>query len=204
MGGLGSGNYYRWNSRDTTEDYRSIDVRRWKRDGLLEPGRSFGWNWLRNDEVFASIQVQAESDRVILNYRHRSRGEEEWKTEYYPVYLGWTNCHLGGRRPWFQCPVSGCGQRVAILYGCGVFACRHCHQLAYTSQRETDYDRAARRVNKIREQLGWEPGILNPPGWKKPKGMHWKTFERLNREHNFYQQTALVGINSMFDRLKTI
>ena len=204
MGGLGSGSYCRWSSRDTTRDYRSIDVRRWKRDGLLEPGRSFRWNWLRNDEVFASIQVQTESDRVILDYRHRNRDEEEWKSEKYPVYLEWTDCHLGGHRPWFICPTHGCGRRVALLYGGGIFACRHCYQLAYESQRETDYDRAARRADKIRNRLDWEQGILNPKGWRKPKGMHWKTFERLNREHDFYQRTAMVGINSMFDRLKTI
>ena len=204
MGGMGSGSYYRWNSKDTTGDYRSIDVRRWKRDGLLEPRQSFGWNWLRNDEVFASIQVQTESDRVILDYRHRNRGEEEWKTEKYPVYLEWTGCHLGGQRPWFICTVHGCGRRVALLYGGGIFACRHCYQLVYESQREADYGRAARRANKIRDRLGWEQGILNPKGWRKPKGMHWKTFEQLNREHDFYQQAALVGINSMLDRLKII
>jgi len=201
MGGMGSGSYYRWNSKDTTGDYRSIDVRRWKRDGLLEPRQSFGWNWLRNDEVFASIQVQTESDRVILDYRHRNRGEEEWKTEKYPVYLEWTGCHLGGQRPWFLCPARGCGRRVALLYGGGIFACRHCYQLAYQSQRETDYDRAARRADKIRDRLGWEQGILNPKGWRKPKGMHWKTFEQLNRDHDYFQQTALNGIVRTFNML---
>ncbi len=201
MGGMGSGSYYRWNCKDTTGDYRSIDVRRWKRDGLLEPGRSFGWSWSRNGEMFATIQVQTESDRVILNYRHRNRGEEAWNSEHYPVYLTWTECHLGGQRPWFLCPARGCGRRVALLYGGGIFACRHCYQLAYESQRETDYDRAARRANKIRDRLGWEQGILNPKGWRKPKGMHWKIFEQLNRQHDYHQQTALNGIARKFNML---
>ncbi len=194
MGGMGSGSYYRWGSKDTTGDYRSIDVRRWNRDSLLEPGRTFGWNWLRDDQIVASIQVRSEMDRILLNYRHRSGDAEDWKSENYPVYLDWSDCHLGGQRPWFLCPASGCGRRVALLYGGGIFACRHCYQLAYESQRETDYDRAARRADKIRDRLGWEQGILNPKGWRKPKGMHWKTFEQLNREHDCYQQTALNGI----------
>ena len=28
----------------------------------------------------------------------------------------------------FICPAAGCGRRVAILYGGGNFACRHCYQ----------------------------------------------------------------------------
>ena len=35
MGGMGSGRHWYWGAKDTTDDYRSIDVRRWKRDGLL-------------------------------------------------------------------------------------------------------------------------------------------------------------------------
>lgn len=44
------------------------------------------------------------------------------------------------------------------------------------SERETADDRAARRADRIRKKLGWEPGILNGDGWK-PKGMHWNTAE---------------------------
>ncbi len=36
-------------------DYRALDVRRWHRDGLLTPGRAFGWQWSHNGEVTASI-----------------------------------------------------------------------------------------------------------------------------------------------------
>ncbi len=66
----------------------------------------------------------------------------------------------------------GCEKRVAILYSGSIFAFRHCYQLAYPSQRELTYDRVARKADKIRERLGWKQGILNPRGWKKPKGMH--------------------------------
>jgi hypothetical protein len=67
---------------------------------------------------------------------------------------------------------------VAILFGGSIYACRHCHKLVYQCQRETDDDRAARRADTIRRRLGWEAGILNGEG-DKPKGMHWRTFERL-------------------------
>ena len=192
MGGRGSGRHWHFGAKDTTSDYRSIDVRRWQRDGLLTPNNSFSWQWSREGEVFASIRVRTEPGRVILTYRHRSGGEE-WKDESYPVRLDWTACNLGGQRPWFLCPARGCGRRVAILYGGGIFACRHCYQLAYLSQREPADGRATRRADWIREKLGWEPGILNGNGWK-PKGMHWSTFRRLTAQHDAYVARSLAGM----------
>jgi hypothetical protein len=143
MGGMGSGRRYRNDAADCADDYRSLDVRRWQRDGLLTPGRAFNWQWTRRGEIVASIQVRTEADRVTLNYRHRSGGKE-WEDKNYSVRLDWTACTYGGRRAWFLCPAVGCGRRVAILYSGGIFACRHCYRLAYPSQRETDDDRAAR------------------------------------------------------------
>lgn len=200
MGGIGSGRHRYLGANDTTDDYRSIDVRRWQRDGFLTPGRVFGWQWSRGDNVVASIRVRTESDRVILTYRHRSGGGA-WKDESYPVRLNWTPCHLGGHRVWFLCPAQGCGRRVAILYGGGIFACRHCHQLAYASQREAADDRATRRADRIREKLGWLPGILNHNGWK-PKGMHWRTFKRLTAQHDELVQISLAGLSARLDQLK--
>jgi hypothetical protein len=196
MGGMGSGRRWHFGANDTTDDYRSIDVRRWRRDGLLDPHQSFGWQWSRRGEVVASIQVRTQPDRVILTYRHRSGGSD-WKDESYTVYLDWTECHLGGQRPWFLCPARGCGRRVAILYGGAIFACRHCYRLAYPSQRETNDDRAARRADRIRERLGWEPGILNGNGLK-PKGMHWQTFDRLTAEHDAFVEESLAGMAQRF------
>ncbi len=192
MGGMGSGRHWHWGAKDTTEDYIAIDVRRWKRDGLLTPGQYFGWQWSFNGKKTSSIQVRTETGRVILSYRHRRNGED-WQDESYPIYLDWTACHLGGERPWFLCPAQGCGRRVAILYGGGIFACRHCYQLAYPSQRESYDDRAARKANRIRDKLGWEPGILNGKGWK-PKGMHWDTFERLTAQHDAFVQITFSGM----------
>jgi hypothetical protein len=79
---------------------------------------------------------------------------------------------------------------VAKLYSGNIFACRHCYRLAYPSQREALYDRAARRADKIRDRLGWEPGILNGEGLK-PKGMHWKTFGRLCVKHDYFVTLSL-------------
>ena len=201
MGGLGSGRYWYHSAKSTVNNYHRIDIRKWYREGLLTPGTSFNTKWLRNEEITGSIRVVAAERCVILSYR--TKHSEDWKDMNYSVDLVWTLCNLGGRRPWLICPAKNCGRRVAILYGGAVFACRHCYQLSYPSQRENIGDRATRKADKIRERMGWEAGILNGEGLK-PKGMHWKTFERLCRHHNILvnlslrEATLRFGIN-MFD-----
>lgn len=191
MGGIGSGRRHQ-GGKDTTSDMRPLDIRRLQRDGLLTPGRAFGWHWTFNGNEVASIQIRTEVNRVILNYRSRRNGGD-WQQMEYPVYLEWTELHFGGWRAWFLCPARGCGRRVAILFGGSIFACRHCHKLAYQCQRETDDDRAMRRADTIRRRLGWKPGIANPEGGK-PKGMHWRTFERLKAEHDAFANASWAGM----------
>lgn len=195
MGGTGSGRRWHYGAKDTTEDSLPLDIRKLRRAGVLIHGRQFGWEWTVNDRPVASIRVRVEAQRVVLLYRYKNRGDE-WQDVVQPVYVDHTPCAYGGMRPWWFCPT--CGRRVAILYGPGkFFACRHCYTLAYVSQRETADDRAARRADRIREKLGWEPGILNGKAWK-PKGMHWRTFERLTAEHDAFVQISLAGIAQRF------
>lgn len=63
------------------------------------------------------------------------------------------SCNLGGSHPWLICPARGRGRRVAVLYGGGIFACRHCYPLSHASAREDAGDRAARRADRIRARL---------------------------------------------------
>ncbi len=192
MGGFGSGRKF---GVDCTDDYRSIDVRRWQRDGYLVPGRYLDWQWTRNGEKVAAISVKVESGRLRLIYSYRRNGDD-WENLDYPVTLQSTACHYGGERYWFICPAAGCGRRVAVLFlGGKIFACRHCYRLAYKSQREAHDDRATRKADKTRAKLNWEPGILNLPG-NKPKGMHWKTYLRLMEEYRDYANQALLGITA--------
>lgn len=195
MGGFGSG---RHGGKATTNNYRSLDVQKLQRERTLRPGHSCKWQWTRDGKEVASIQMRIEANCLILEYRTRNNGGD-WQPMEYPVYLDWTGCNYGGQRAWFLCPANGCGRRVAKLFlgGSGIFACRHCYRLAYASQRETVDSRATRRANRIRERLGWEPGILNGRG-SKPKGMHWKTFRRLRVQHDEF---VTVSLNEMAKRL---
>ena len=189
MGGFGSGRQW---GKDCTDDMRQIDIRRLVRDGYLKAGMAYGWQWTRRSEVAASINVAVEANQVWFTYRQRELGGE-WQDVRYPVRLDRTACHWGGERVWWRCPAAGCGRRVAILFGGSIFACRHCHNLAFECQRETDVDRAMRRADNIRRRLGWGAGIANPNGGKL-KGMHWRTFVRLKAEYAAFANVAWAGM----------
>jgi hypothetical protein len=188
MGGYGSGR--RYGSKSTTGDYLQLDVRRLQRDGFLERRFAFNWQWTRSGEPVGNINIRPEEDRVVLSYRHRRPGQE-WESKEYSVPLERRCCHYGGERVWFRCPALGCGRRVAILYGGAVYACRHCHQLAYQSQRESFSDRAARRVEAIRARLGGWGTIFDPTPWR-PKGMHHTTYQRLAQEYETARYNSVI------------
>jgi len=108
-----------------------------------------------------------EADCAWLNYWQRQRGGE-WSAMRYPVAQDRTACNYGG----------------------SMFACRRCQRLTYRCQRETPDDGATRQADKLRDRLGGEAGILNGNGGK-PKGMHWRTFERLDATHDRLVNHAL-------------
>ena len=198
MGGMGSGRH-RQDGKSTTKAYRALDVRLLQRKGLLMPGRTSTLRWSINGNTLESIQVRAEDDRVILS-QNRRRVVGEGTAVEYSVYLDWSECHLGGQRAWFRCPAKGCGRRVALLYSGTIYACRHCYQLAYASQRENGYARALGKVERLRDKLDWGPGIMNIDR-TKPKGMHRRTYARLAAEHDGLLRSYLVGMSQRFEAM---
>ena len=89
-----------------------------------------------------------------------------------------------GLRPFFECPQ--CGRRCCLLYLAEQCACRQCLGLSYPVQFETKQNQGFRRAWKARKKLVQPDGnstCSTPiPDWKKPKGMHWATFNRLRDE----------------------
>ena len=184
MGGFGSGRPS-GSGRDKVEYSRSIDVNRLHKAECLTPGWTRGWQWTRDGEQVASINLRAEADRLHLSYRVRIAGAE-WESIEEPVRIVRVPCRFGGARPYFICPgvVNGiaCGRRVVKLHGPGrYFLCRYCYRLAHASQSEGEWDRALRRANQIRQRLGGDPGMAAPFP-PRPKGMWRRTYERLGAQ----------------------
>ena len=183
MGGYGSGR--RWSSKETTDDYRRLDVRWLYRKGWLAPGCVANLRWSSRGVEIAAIREWAESDRITVRYSHQYNGEP-WETLEYPIFIERTRCHYGGTRPWFLCPKPGCGRRVAVLYSGKYFYCRHCRQLAYSSQRESPLDRALARAQSLHIRLGGDGCVIDGLPPFKPKGMHKRSYDNLTRRYRRY------------------
>jgi hypothetical protein len=173
-------------AHQTCESCKALDVWQWHRDDCLPPALRFSWKWTRGDMPSGDIPIR--TDAIWLTYRVRRFGASEWKDIQQRVHLTWTKCHLGGRRPWLQCPISSngkyCGRRVAKLHlAHELFACRRCSGLAYESQQESDPNPVFNKAQKIRIRLGG-CGNITLPFPPKPKGMHWKTYDRLRLAHD--------------------
>jgi hypothetical protein len=157
----------------------------WQRQARrLKPGLLFNWQWSRNGEPVANSNLRSDADRMIAGLSasgswRRMAGHELPGTRIVDtLHLRRATCMValpGGRLWSARC--------CAVLYGDKIYACRHCHRLAYRTQREQAHDRAGSKADKLRNRLGWEAGILNGNGGK-PKGMHWTTFSRLEAEHD--------------------
>lgn len=191
MGGSGSGSWFRWDSKTTTESQHRIDIRWLKKQGYLRPGNAGLLSWSWRDKQTGSIGFRMETDRMVLNYRHRPHGGD-WEDVEQAISFDRTPCNYGGFRTWFLC--SRCWRRVAVLYGAGkYFFCRHCYDLTYASQQENRADRLMRKARKIRERLG-ASNNLTVPIFFKPKNMHRKTFNRLREEEDHANTLSWVII----------
>ena len=195
---------YAGGGKNTVESCRSIDVLEWHRRGYLRSPRWFSWAWTRDGERVASMNVETQRHAVTLKYRSRSYGEG-WSDVEQRVAIEWTSCRFGGERPWFACSVAAnrvyCGRRVTKLYGAGrLFACRHCYRLVYASQQESAHQRGLGKSQKIRIRLGGSANMLEEfPD--KPKGMHWRTYERWRHVHDLAEERSNRGLMGFVERL---
>jgi hypothetical protein len=174
------------------EGCQSLDVRQLHRRDRLRPGMRFDWSWTQDTEPAGSISIETEQDALVLIYRFRPFSWTEWRDVRQRVRITWTECHFGGRRAWFACCL--CRRRVAVLYHArDAFACRVCCNLAYASQQEPVHHRGLARARKIRTRLGAGVNVMAPLP-TKPKGMHWRTYDRLCRIHDHAVARSLLRL----------
>lgn len=192
MGGYRSG---RWATRHYLDDHHALDVAWLARGGVL----SSGWGGdltstsQRTGQVRHRVSVFVWDDLMHLRFRFAGGEGQERRDVEQTVVLLWTSCGFGGQRPWFQCPGHGCRRRVGKLYkDRNAYLCRHCQDLTYESKSESEADRRLRRANAIRRRLGGQPGPFYPPP-AKPKGMWWRTYDRLSSELCALEQRILMA-----------
>jgi len=189
------------------EDCLSIDVRRWKKEGMLEPGQDATWSWYQNGRKVNAMSVRAlHRSALELSYVVRSSGTGYREEDVcYTVVLAWTPCNFGGERPWFLCSGLACRRRVAKLYLRDLyFLCRHCHDLTYASRQQRDaLETAARKIRSIRRKLGGSLRV-DEPFPPRPKRMHRRTYLRHFEEYERAQEEYNRVYCNRVERLQTL
>ncbi len=110
----------------------------------------------------------------------------------FSIQMAYSPCHFGGLRPWFVCPL--CGRRVSsLLYVQHRFGCRHCFNTCYASENKSRSLRQRQKEVKALSKLGFTSyqELLWFGDLRKPKGMHYSTFEReANKISSIFQRSA--------------
>lgn len=180
MGGYGSGPR---SNKPATSEAKRVDIRYLRKHGLLRPGSAGSLNWTSRDEPSGSIRYRVEQngETLVLDYRVREPGSE-WDQMAVAVPIESVPCRYGGGRQYFCCPNRGCNHRCEVLFSFGVyFVCRKCCGYLYPSQKGDKLD----KLREARDKLGarifedWDGSY----GWRKRKGMHWRTFEKQNQRY---------------------
>jgi hypothetical protein len=166
----------RGNGRRTVEQTRSVDIRDLRKAGYV--GQAAG-NWLdeRNKLFCAGIQPTHWNDAAIT-------------LDGQTLVVAWVRWHFSGSRPFFVCE---CGREVLQLFAPRghSWRCRHCYGLSYAMRQVGLRYRLILKAQKVRERLGGDLGVANPfPA--KPKGMHWRRYDRLRARHDQAFERSLM------------
>ena len=167
------------------EQTPKVDIRVWRKRGLLWVGGTNSWSWSRGGESAGSIRFTVNADNIRLTYS--VNGQDASQT----IRTTTTPCRYGGARTWFECP--RCRGRAAVLFmRAGRFACRLCHKVSYSSQSRSAHDRANTRYHQLHALI--EAG--------KPKWQRWATFERLEDRFERVNEQVNYSLMRLIQRLQ--
>lgn len=169
MGGYGSGSSPTY---ETTANYYLLNIGTLCRAGLFpDKHRIVQWGWGGKSYV----QLNVNGDYIVVSYTakgYKHAVNEQIRTETVVM----SGVLAGRRRRYFCCPY--CGRHASKLYiGTYKVACRKCFHLVYPTQRMHAIDRTRVMADRLYRKLGANPGDSFHE-IQKPKGMHWRTFER--------------------------
>jgi len=104
MGGIGSGEWWRWNAKKTTDDFLALDVSKLSRDGVLSSGACGVLEWTNTNSASVSYKVLDEGED-LLSLQLRYHIDDSHDTICLPILLQTTRPNFGGKRWWFTCPL---------------------------------------------------------------------------------------------------
>jgi hypothetical protein len=158
MGGYGSTRWSFHDKKQTVEACLRIRISdviglRIEREAFTQPCETVAQGsirWGLGHQRYASVGVgftNTDGRTPILQLFYAIEGQRIHQR----INFTSTPCYYGGKRWWFSC--ANCGRRAGVIYlppGARRFACRTCHNLAYTSaQTAHEADRGTMASLKI-------------------------------------------------------
>jgi hypothetical protein len=179
MGGYGSGRYGAVPTAEATQSY-VLTVASLTRAGIGPGLRGKATYPFDGGEFPVELTIDTRTEGPgFIDFAHQTRSTSDPQPIRYRVWLNWSRPHYGGRRYWFCC--LGTGDRATKLFlplGGHLFLSRCAYRLGYACQRESRSDRLMRNSRKLHRALGGDGEALGQDAPDKPKGMHWRTYER--------------------------
>lgn len=132
--------------RQLVEHHPALDLRRVLKAGV---GGHVRVEWeLADGRQVAEADIEIDLDELHLRWGHF---DHMFSHAHLP-YDFERDGSGGPREVWFICP--GCQRRAKMLHMyLGKWKCRICHDLRYSSQYTTDYDKTRDKVNGLRDEL---------------------------------------------------
>lgn len=129
--------------------------------------------WERRGRVVGCVDCTISVSQVCLDHV-----QVDGRRGSTSIALTTTRPHFGGKRRWFVCP--NCGRRCSKVYLRSSFVCRTCAKAVYPSQYAYLRVAGEAKAKTARSRLGIQAnfGIVDA---QKPKGMHWKTYQKLEQ-----------------------
>ena len=207
MGGFGSGQGRGIvPTRKTVESSTSISVTQLRESGVFTSGEKVEWSQWPGGGLLRQVAVRAVMDQALVIVAVYLGAHGQPQVAEATVRLAWSDCHFGGRRPWFLCPALNdqvpCERRVTKLHLSpgGSFLCRQCAALDYKSDHVLSWQRPLLRAQKILRRLGGS-GSLGDGFPDRPKGMHFDIWDSSRRRaHNHLDAYARGGYAYMKER----
>lgn len=170
MGGLGSGR----SNREAMHVDRLIQLDISKlQASAFQLFQVFGLVWRDGCKEVARAKCEHLGENIRLSYFY----DRNFKVSE-DIVLQRTEINFGGSRVWFNCP--SCGKRCRILYLTKRVECRTCARLVYPSQYNQFRVPGEAAALTIRTKLSVNPNY-EIIGFEKPKGMHWRTYRKLEQ-----------------------
>ncbi len=172
MGGHGSGRHFERSNRPYVEHSQRLCISDLNRDGFLMGNCSLLIKWYSGDNVQREAELSVSDDgSVIVCF-----GDHQLN-----VGLTTTECHFGGYRYWWLCPL--CERRCGVVYWeeSGL-VCQQWVGLAYKSENESDIERLRRKIRKVGRKIGAPDNLIEAPT-VKPKYMRARTYVQLLQKY---------------------